>query len=186
MAINTLKHSLIPAGTIIQYAGATEPTDWLFCDGRAVSRTTFAQLFAAIGTTYGSGDGNTTFNLPDMRGRFPLGCGEPASNTVHAWGDNLTYNGVNIYNEVLGNRGGESMHTLNINQMPSHGHGYRIIGDSSQTSSSSVARLPDPTWDTKFQQFSGGVIQDTGGGQAHNNMPPYSTVNFLIYVGSST
>jgi microcystin-dependent protein len=61
----------IPAGTFAMYAGSVVPTGWLECNGIALSRTTFAALFAAISTRYGAGDGSTTFNLPDMRGEFP-------------------------------------------------------------------------------------------------------------------
>jgi len=60
----------LPAGVMIDFAGTTAPSGWIMCDGAAVSRTVYAGLFAAIGTTYGTGDGSTTFNLPDFRGRF--------------------------------------------------------------------------------------------------------------------
>lgn len=64
----------LPAGLgPVPYAGASAPAGWLLCYGQAVSRATYADLFTAIGTTYGVGDGSTTFNLPDMRGRTPLG-----------------------------------------------------------------------------------------------------------------
>lgn len=66
---------LIPAGATMQYAGASAPAGWLLCSGQAVSRTTYAGLFAAIGSAFGAGDGSTTFNLPDLRGRSPLGSG---------------------------------------------------------------------------------------------------------------
>ncbi len=62
-----------PTGAITMYGGATAPTDWLLCDGSAVSRTTYSTLFTAISTTYGVGDGSTTFNLPDLKGKFPVG-----------------------------------------------------------------------------------------------------------------
>ena len=62
-----------PTGAIVAYGGTDAPTGWLLCNGQAVSRTTYARLFAVIGTTYGAGDGSTTFNLPDLRQRFPLG-----------------------------------------------------------------------------------------------------------------
>lgn len=62
---------LMPTGVILPFAGNTAPSGWLACDGSAVSRTTYASLFTTIGTTYGTGDGSTTFNLPDFRGRFP-------------------------------------------------------------------------------------------------------------------
>jgi len=63
----------IPAGMVQAYAGSTAPTGWLKCNGDAVSRTTYATLFAAIGTTYGSGDGTSTFNVPELRGEFVRG-----------------------------------------------------------------------------------------------------------------
>jgi len=62
-----------PVGSLVAFAGAAVPNGWLLCDGRAVSRTTYSALFAAIGTAWGVGDGSTTFNLPDMRGRFLRG-----------------------------------------------------------------------------------------------------------------
>ena len=62
-----------PPGVILPYGGAVAPDGWLMCDGYAVNRTTYASLFAAIGTAWGNGDNSTTFNLPDMRGRFPRG-----------------------------------------------------------------------------------------------------------------
>lgn len=62
-----------PAGVISMYAGSTAPSGWLICDGRAVSRTTYSRLFSAIRTTYGAGNGSTTFNLPNLKGRVPVG-----------------------------------------------------------------------------------------------------------------
>lgn len=64
-----------PIGTIQSYGAAAAPSGWLLCDGAAISRTTYAQLFAVIGTTFGTGDGSTTFNTPDMRGVFAKGAG---------------------------------------------------------------------------------------------------------------
>jgi len=63
----------VPIGTIVAYGGASAPSDWLICDGSAVSRVTYANLFAVLGITYGAGDGVTTFNVPDLQQRFPLG-----------------------------------------------------------------------------------------------------------------
>lgn len=65
--------TLLPVGSVMPYAGSAAPTSWLFCNGQAVSRTTYAALFAVIGTTYGVGDSTTTFNVPDLRGRIPAG-----------------------------------------------------------------------------------------------------------------
>lgn len=71
----------VPIGTIIMYAKATAPTNYLICDGAAVSRTTYATLFAVIGTVYGVGDNSTTFNLPDYRAVTPKGVGDQTINT---------------------------------------------------------------------------------------------------------
>ena len=65
-----------PIGKIDMYAGSTAPSGWLFCRGQAISRTTYAKLFSVIGTTYGGGDGSTTFNVPDLRNRMPIGAGD--------------------------------------------------------------------------------------------------------------
>lgn len=70
---NLPTQALLPAGMMSPFAGGTAPTGWLLCDGSAVSRSTYAALFSAIGTAWGAGDGSTTFNLPDMRGRVPAG-----------------------------------------------------------------------------------------------------------------
>ena len=63
----------VPPGMVLPFAGAAAPEGFLLCDGSAVSRTTYGDLFAAIGTAYGAGDGSTTFNLPDLRGRVAAG-----------------------------------------------------------------------------------------------------------------
>lgn len=72
--------SLVPAGVIMAFGGATAPTGWLLCEGAAISRTTYATLFAAIGVAHGYGDNSTTFNLPDYRGRFIRGRANSSGN----------------------------------------------------------------------------------------------------------
>jgi microcystin-dependent protein len=86
--------TLNPVGIIAPFAGAVQPTGWLLCDGSAVLRSTYTELFALIGVTYGAGDGTTTFNLPNLQGRVPVGV-----NTADANFD------------VLGETGGASVHT---------------------------------------------------------------------------
>lgn len=95
-----------PAGTISMYGGAASPTGWLLCSGSEVSRTTFASLFNVIGTTYGIGDNISTFNLPDFRGRMPLGAGT----------------GTGLTTRTLGQSSGSETHVMTIDQMPSHSH----------------------------------------------------------------
>lgn len=94
-----------PTGTVTMFAGASAPTGWLICDGSAISRTTYADLFTAIGTTYGAGDGSTTFNLPNLKGRVPVG--QDAAQTEF---------------DVLGETGGAKTHTLAATEMPVHTH----------------------------------------------------------------
>ena len=92
-------NDLIPAGSIIMYGAATAPGGWYLCQGGAISRTTYAALFSAIGTTYGAGDGSTTFNVPDFRDRAPYGAstftlGSKTGGEVNASGQNSTGTGT--------------------------------------------------------------------------------------------
>ena len=94
----------VPAGSIMAWANATAPQNWLVCDGSAVARATYPALFAAIGTTYGLGDNATTFNLPDLRGRVPVGLSTDTEfNTI-------------------GKTGGAKTHTLLSSEIPAHTH----------------------------------------------------------------
>lgn len=164
----------LPAGAIIQWGGATAPVNWLLCDGSAVSRTTYASLFAAIGTTYGTGNGTTTFNLPDLRGRVPVGKNGGSFGT-------------------LGATGGAETHTLTAAQLPSITGDVRLHGGES----GSVLWQPNgvfSTSDIRSNEYktSGGVsngassvgpllrFNNGGQGQAHNNLQPYQVVNYII------
>lgn len=75
VGLHELTAAVIPPGVMWQYGGAAAPVGWLLCDGSAVSRTVYASLYAALGTAYGVGDGTTTFNVPDLRNRLPMGTG---------------------------------------------------------------------------------------------------------------
>lgn len=147
-------------GEIKPYAGSNEPTGWLKCDGRAVSRTDYSALFNVIGTTYGSGDESTTFNLPDLRGRFPLGTGEGTA-TGHT-------------NHTLGQMGGNENLIV-----PSHDHS--IPGYWSTGSGSSTAYMTSGNRSRESRRTGSSGSSATGA-----NMPPYIGLNFIIYVGDNS
>jgi microcystin-dependent protein len=107
------------SGVITMYGGATAPAGWFICDGTAYSRTTYANLFAVIGTTYGVGDNVTTFNVPDMRSQMPIGAG-PGGNGP---GSNLTA-------RTLGTQVGSETHTQVVGELAAHTHGPGSYGTS--------------------------------------------------------
>ena len=107
-----------PVGMVIDFAGSTPPTGWWLCYGQAISRTGYPELFSVIGTIYGAGDGSTTFNLPDLRGRATFGVdnmGGTAAGNISAAGDN--FNGT-----ILGNSGGFQNQTLGVANLAAHSH----------------------------------------------------------------
>lgn len=150
-----------PGTMVPSFVALNEATDFvLLCDGRAVSRTTYAALFAAMGTTYGVGDGSLTFNLPDVQTRALVGTGTRA-----ATGDDpsITY--------TLGQKFGEAFHMLTTPEMPSHTH--KIASNSYQTiGAGSAESKPDSSGPQ--------VSSATGGGLVHENRMPSFAV--LIYV----
>ena len=158
-------------GDIKAFAGSVLPSGWLLCDGSAVSRTTYSDLFAVIGDTYGIGDGSTTFNLPDLRGRFPIG-----SDTTYS----------------IGETGGASTVTLTTDEMPSHSHEFKYGGtaftlnpDSSETTAGFTSAGTGGLWGGAGKRASANTMLNTGSGGAHNNMPPYLGLNYIIYAGNS-
>lgn len=105
----------VPPGCVLPYAGSAVPSaDWLICDGSAVNRSTYADLFAIITTLYGAGDGSTTFNLPDLRGRAPFGLGTHAD--VNALGDSD--------GEIVGGRSPKHRHTLTTDESVTNGDSH--------------------------------------------------------------
>ena len=96
-------------GSIVMFAGSVAPIGWLLCDGSEVSRSRYQSLFSAIGTTHGSGDGSTTFNLPDIRGRVIIGASQ---------------------SHAVSSTGGEESHSLSSSEIPSHSHSVGTHGHS--------------------------------------------------------
>lgn len=105
----SLSQLLMPPGLVLPYGGAAAPTGFLLCDGAAVLRSTYAALFTAIGTTFGPGDGSTTFNVPDLRGRVPMGVDGTAGR-------------ISSTPDTLGTNGGEERHTMTLTELVSHVH----------------------------------------------------------------
>ena len=140
-----------PIGMYGYFAGNNAPTNWLRCDGQEVSRTDYAELFNTIGTTYGSGDGATTFNLPNVNL------------------ENRTLVGSSGDGEFsLGNTGGEKEHALTINEMPTHSHNMNGVR---QWKSGGTKAFPQDS--SIISAVEDGLTSNEGGSQAHNNMQPF-------------
>ena len=146
----TITGDTLPVGSVVEWTGTQTPQNWLLCDGREVSRTTYSELFAAIGTVWGAGDGSTSFNLPDYRDKFVLGAGG---------------------NVDLAETGGEKEVTLTVDQIPPHSH---------QAMVSSLAGSDETITRGTTKGVWRSLISSTGGGQAHNNMPPYVGTYYII------
>lgn len=152
-SITVTDGGLSPAGSVMQYAGSSAPTGWLLADGTAVSRTTYAALYAVIGTTYGVGDNSTTFNLPNLKGKVPVG--RDSSDTSF---------------DSLGETGGAKTHTLTIAEMPAHTHTTAVAGPTNADFGSGRTEVgSNPV-----------TSSSTGGGGAHNNLQPYIVLNYII------
>lgn len=155
--------NVLSPGVVLPYAGTAAPTGFLACDGSAVSRTTFSALFAAVATTWGSGDGSTTFNVPDFRDRSLIGT-SPGS-----------LSGNRPTARSLGQTLGEETHTLILSEAPAHTHscgGGNFIGDV-QNNQEFVSTGGD----------TGTTVANTdvqGGGGAHNNMQPSAVIQWII------
>jgi microcystin-dependent protein len=137
----TTQQSQVPVGTVVDYAGTSAPSGWLFAYGQAVSRTTYATLYAALSTTYGVGDGSTTFNLPDLRGRVSAGKDDMGGSSANRLTD-LT-NGVN--GDTLGDTGGLESFTLATANLPAHTHAAGTLAGTTSTDGSHTHSMNNAT-----------------------------------------
>lgn len=158
----------VPAGIISPYGGAAAPSGWLLCFGQAVSRTTYAGLFAAISTTYGVGDGSTTFNIPDLRGRVVAGQDDMGGTSANR----LTGITGSVDGDVLGGTGGEEGHVLLQAELPT------------STATIATATLNLGTGGGSGVNFkiqgSGDTTGALGSGTAQNNVQPTIILNYII------
>lgn len=143
----------IPVGVMHEYGGATAPTGYLLCDGTAVSRATYAPLFAIISTTYGTGDGSTTFNVPDLRGRMPMGAGTGTGLNASGTG---APSGTAQTARARGAWGGEETHLLTGAESGTSVHLH---------TASSPTHTHSPNGQATFLTWDGGSLgMATGGG----------------------
>lgn len=118
--------NVVPAGSIICYSGQNVPQGWLFCNGQAISRTTYHKLFNTIGTIYGTGNGTTTFNLPNLQDRFPMGKGSSSLGVIGGANSvTLTSDKIPSHSHTATvSSNGEHSHTGSTNTTGNHNHGY--------------------------------------------------------------
>lgn len=167
-------------GEIRMFAGNNAPDGWAFCNGASLPIAQYANLYSLIGTTYG-GDGVTTFNLPDLRGRLPIGVGTATTTTVYPLGKTL----------------GTETVTLTEAQMPTHSHTLMASSADASTGSSSSSYLAAPvdtdggtTQDVHYLlptasvvatfSFNTNAVEGSGQNYQHNNVMPCFGINFII------
>lgn len=182
----------VPIGSVLPFAGSNPPPGFFICDGSAISRLTYAYLFEIIGTTYGVGDGSTTFNIPNLKGRVAV-CLDSSQSEFN----------------TLGETGGTKVETLTIDQLPAHDHNgitqsagnhFHPItdkqhnhGGTANQASTAIDGLSNTTGNggTTSNSFTGitatedagahqHVIDSEGSGQSHNNLQPYFVLNYII------
>lgn len=184
----------VEPGMIFDYAGSTAPTGYLLCYGQAVSRTTYAALFAVLSTTFGTGDGSTTFNLPDYRGRIAAGKDDMGGSSANR----LTNQTGGLDGDTLGATGGSETHTLTEAQLASHTHTGTTNSDGGHThtydkiANSRGGEGGNP-WYANYDFTStatGGTgvhshaftTASAGSGSAHNNVQPTIILNKIIKI----
>jgi len=178
-AIQTLAENIgtnvPPTASLLAYAGSTAPAGWLLCGGQAVSRTTYATLFGIIGTTYGAGDGSTTFNVPDLRGRVVAG----VDNMGGVAANRLTNTTMSPNGNTRGATGGAQTNT--------HNHYQSVGNDGSTIYVRDYAQMPRTKVITsnRANLASGGNVNavsryDSTENETINTIPPTILVNYLI------
>ena len=160
------------AGMVQMFAGSTAPTGWLICNGAAVSRTTYATLFAVIGTTWGSGDGSSTFNLPDLRGRAPIGAGTGSGLTARSLAAKGGSENIQAHTHAFTPPTVKVKYSKEVAKGTAENH---IDGGSSSSTDNPMV-------------VSGGAVGAVSGVSTGNagNMQPFAVINFIICTGKTS
>ena len=183
-------------GEVFDFAGTAAPALSLLCYGQAISRTTYAALFAVISTTYGTGDGSTTFNVPDLRGRVVAGQDDMGGSSANRLTNPASTVG-GIDGDVLGGTGGAETHVITEAQLDPHTHtaGVTDPGHVHAVAGSIPTIVMNDEADIDVVRATGGntssattgisvTNQDTGSGAAHNNVQPTLILNKCIFAGA--
>lgn len=169
-----VKKAVTPVGMVAPFAGSSAPTGWLLCDGRAISRTTYAALFAVLGTQYGSTNA-TDFKIPDLRGRVATGL-----DATPTQADTVTRLNQ-AWSNTLGGSGGSASVVLTEAQLPAHKHAQNILN----TAGGNIAGRVDLDGLTSTGLAEPQVVNtdNTGGGLGHPNIQPSICLYHIIYTG---
>ena len=165
LSVNGIENAHVPSGVIMAWTTDTAPTGWILCDGSAVSRTTYSDLFAVISTTYGAGDTTTTFNVPDLRGRFILGQDDMGGSSANRVTDTDA--------DTLGNADGTETKTLTTTELPAHTHTVDSTTVNNGGTAASLQNGNDAPNDSL-------ATSSAGSGAAYSQMNPFMTLNFII------
>lgn len=178
----------MPTGTVLPFAGSEAPPGFLLCDGAAVSRVEYAELFAVVAISFGGGDGVNTFNVPDLRSRLPMGAGQ----------------GPGLSSHELAETGGEEAHALTVGELASHTHGatsaqaahkHRMQASAGIAAADLRTATGFAGWSNGAYGFTDGVnlveastpaitttVDAAGSGTAHNTLPPFLALNWIIKI----
>tara|TARA_R100000426_G_scaffold46215_1_gene34664 strand:- start:1102 stop:1980 length:879 start_codon:yes stop_codon:yes gene_type:complete len=187
LSFGSVAEFTLPSGLVFPYAGASAPTGYLFCFGQAISRTTYANLFTAISTTYGVGDNSTTFNLPDLRGRIIAGQDDMGGSSANR----LTNQAGGLDGDTLGATGGSETHLNTSAQSGLVGHSHGVSASLQKTTGGGSAVDGIDFDDSANQGNNAGQntsaisvsvsgVSSADASEAHNNVQPTIILNYII------
>ncbi len=167
--------AIMPSGSLMPYAGASAPNGYLLCDGAAISRSTYSALFALVGTTYGAGDGSSTFNIPDLRGRVIAGQDDMGG----ASANRLTGLSGGVDGDILGGTGGDQKHDLTHLEsgLPAHAHTTQLR-DTGPAGGGQLSGYQASAGSGAF--FNTDSVAGANAASSHNNVQPTIILNYII------